>query len=308
MSPEMRALVWWARLTVRPILRSPAATRLLLRTARRAPTAPPRSLLSRHRVRAETTPSGFPLWTVTPRENASGPASAPTVFYLHGGGYIFSIGPVHWRFVRHLADAGHRVVVPTYGLAPAHDHRAALPHLTGVYARTVTEARRDGRGLAVLGDSAGGGLALALVQNLPADLPRPERLVLLSPWLDVTMSHPEVRAAERAEAMLGRPGLLIAARAWAGDVDLSDPRVSPIEGPILNLPPVEIHVSGAELLLSDARRLRDRLAEAGRPVRLWIEPDAIHDHPLTATPEGARARETITTALRRGADAPGTDA
>jgi epsilon-lactone hydrolase len=109
-----------------------------------------------------------------------------------------------------------RVEVPLYGLAPQHTYREAYPLVHAVW-RELTRETVPG-GVALAGDSAGGGLALGLAQELIADAGArsPDRLVLLSPWLDLTLGNPRIADYARSDPWLARPGLVEVGRAWAG--------------------------------------------------------------------------------------------
>ncbi|MGY1745363.1 alpha/beta hydrolase fold domain-containing protein [Blastococcus sp. SYSU D00695] len=194
--------------------------------------------------------------------------------------------------VSRLADAGVRVEVPHYGLAPQHTARDAYPFVTAVYRQLLDEVDADAVTLA--GDSAGGGLALGLGQALlGAGLPQPRRLVLLSPWLDLTLSHPDLPAAERRDPWLATAGLRVAAAAWAGGEDPAGPRLSPGNGPLAGLAPVHVYVGTRELCLPDALDLRDRARAEGAAVRLTVCEGAVHVYPLVPAPEGRAAARAV---------------
>ena len=131
------------------------AVALLLRATRRRPwtsaerarrrleapkreARPPRSLIRRHDVSSRTI-EGFPCWTVRPRTSPTAAA-----LYLHGGAYLAGISPQHWTLIGRLADAGVRVEVPLYGLAPQHTHRDGYPFVSAVYEQLVPEAPAGG--------------------------------------------------------------------------------------------------------------------------------------------------------------------
>jgi monoterpene epsilon-lactone hydrolase len=256
---------------------------------------PPRSLLQRHLVREEKV-GDFTVHVVEPRSgrgpSATRAAGVKTVVYLHGGAYISEIVPAHWAFVSDLVDAGCRVVVPGYGLAPDHHVDEAVTFVTAVYEKlleTVPAAT-----IAFAGDSAGAGLALGVVQSVVGNLPVPSGLVLISPWLDVTMENPEITALESRDPWLSRVGLVEAGKAWLGGAHGRDPRASPIYGTLAGLPPMEVVVGTRDLFLPDTELLARRCSEAGVPCVLEVVEGAVHVYPLTPTPEGrATARRLV---------------
>ena len=253
-------------------------------------TPPPRWLRRAHEI-SERTLAGFPVWTVRPRA----PSDTAAV-YLHGGAYINGIARQHWTLIGRLADAGVRVEVPLYGPAPPHTHRDAYPFVREVWAQLAEEAPSGG--LVLAGDSAGGGLALGLAQQLVAEgAAVPERLVLLSPWLDLTLSHPRLAEYERRDPWLARPGLVEAALAWAGGDDPTSPPLSPGNGPVAGLPPTSVFVGTREIGYPDAADFAAAAAAAGVEVELVVAEDAVHVYPLVPGPEGAEGARAVTDAV-----------
>ena len=253
-------------------------------------TPPPRRLARRHAL-TERVVDGFRVWTVHPRS----PSDTAAV-YVHGGAYVAGISSQHWALVGRLAEAGIRVEVPLYGLAPPHTYRQAYPFLRRVWAGLVEES--SGEELVLAGDSAGGGLALGLAQELVADGDRaPDRLVLLSPWLDLTLGHPRMAEFEAVDPWLARPGLLEAARLWAGGDDPSTPRLSPGNGALAGLPPTAVFVGTREIGYPDAVDFARAAASAGAEVQLTAAAGAVHVYPLVPAPEGREGRRAVVAAV-----------
>lgn len=295
-SYAMKLLEPYLRLTRKPLTATAERTEARLATAKRAASVP-RSLLRTCRVEQRSV-GGFPCYSVRPRTpGAAGGPGISTVLYLHGGSYISPISAWHWRFISRLAAAGHRVEVPLYGLAPEHSHRDALPLLAAVYENLLDEAGPEK--VAFMGDSAGGGLALAFAQQLPGlSLSQPARMILMSPWVDLAMENPELAAVEAVDPWLSRAGLRVAARAWASGDDLADPRVSPLKGPLAGLPPTDLFAGTHDLPSPDIRRLAALMRDAGTPVSLHIADGGVHVYPLLPVPEGRAARTTIMELLK----------
>jgi acetyl esterase/lipase len=261
------------------------------RVARPKSETPPPRRLRRASAVTQRTVGGFPVWTVRPRS-----PSGTVVVYLHGGAYIGGIAGQHWTLIGRLADAGVRVEVPLYGLAPTHTHRDAYPFLRAVWDELADEAPPGG--LVLAGDSAGGGLALGLAEQLVADGGRvPERLVLLSPWLDLTLTHPDLPEYERRDPWLARPGLVEAGLAWAGGDDPTGPPLSPGCGSPAGLPPTSVFVGTREIGYPDAASFARVAAAAGVDVQLTVADGAVHVYPLVPAPEGAEGARAITDAV-----------
>jgi monoterpene epsilon-lactone hydrolase len=255
--------------------------------APKGPSGPPDRLRRRHDVTSRMV-GGFPCHTVAPRARPAGRA----VVYLHGGAYIGEIAPQHWALISKMADAGVRVDVPIYGLAPQHTHREAYAFLTEVYRELLADV--DASGISLVGDSAGGGLALGLAQTLDdAGLPQPGRIVLLSPWLDLTLSNPDLPAVEKRDPWLSSAGLHEAAKVWAAGDDPTDPRLSPGNGRLAGLAPVDVYVGTREICLPDVLLLQERARAEGADVQVTICAGAVHVYPLVPAPEGRAAARTI---------------
>ena len=152
----------------------------------------------------------------------------------------------------------------------------------------------------LMGDSAGGGLALAVGQGLRDRGVRPRRMVLLAPWLDVATDDPASRAIADRDPMLAIPGLIEAGRAYAGPLALDDPRVSPIHGSLGGLPPITVFTGTEDLLNPDSHRLAEACAAAGVSCELIETAGQPHVYPVLPTREGQAARRQIISRLRAG--------
>lgn len=219
------------------------------------------------------------------------PGAHGAVVFLPGGGYAHPITAAHWNVAAALAAAaGVDAVVPLYHVAPAGDALRAHALLDDVLDHELS-ARGAGR-VTLAGDSAGGGLALAVLQRRPAGI---RAAVLLNPWLDVTTADPAARAIEPWDTILSVDELRQWGRVWADGLAPDDPRVSPLHGRFDDLPPVHVVTGGRDLLLPDALAAHRRLVAAGNAGELVYAPDANHAVGLTGagTPEGRRARRAV---------------
>ncbi len=170
----------------------------------------------------------------------SAPPSGPTRTLLHlpGGAYTKPADPRHFAFVRDLADRlGMRALVALYDLAPEHTWRDSRPALVDLVSRARGRSRADG--VVLSGDSAGAGYALSVAQGVrDAGGVLPTRLVLVSPWLDLTPDVPGREEAARDDPWLTLPFLHVYAGWWAGsEADRALPEVSPARGDLHGLPP-----------------------------------------------------------------------
>jgi epsilon-lactone hydrolase len=215
------------------------------------------------------------------RPAAAGPPLL-TVVHFHGGGYCLGSARTARAWAAHLsAQTGCRVVLPGYRLAPEHPHPAALDDARAVLAELTAET---GIGSLVLsGDSAGGGLALALVLSLRDEArPLPAGCILLSPWLDLSRDRHALAALVRADLLLSPDWLKACARAYAGQQDLADPAISPLRADLDGLPPLLIQAGTDELLAPDAEDLAIGAVAAGVDVTYTRWPRMWHDFALQA--------------------------
>ncbi len=209
------------------------------------------------------------------------------ILYIHRGGYVFDLVRPHWKIIGALAKAtGAKVVVPIYPLAPEATFRQGYALMEDLW----LEITREGMPVAMAGDSAGGGLTMALAQCIRnADLKRPAGLLLFSPWLDVQIDEPLQVEIQPHDPMLYATGLRKAGALWAAGEDPRSPEISPIYGEMKDLPPVAIFTGSSDILMADARRLRDRLAAVGAPAEYHEYQGMFHVWVGAPVPEGRKA-------------------
>lgn len=194
-----------------------------------------------------------------------GDRAGRVVLHLHGGAYCLCSPRTH----RGLAAAISRVsrapvVVPEYRLAPEHRFPAALDDAVATYRWLVDEQQVPPSRIAVTGDSAGGGLAAALLVRLRDEgSPLPACAALLSPWVDLAATEDGLRGRARRDPWLPARLFVPAALGYAGDTPLDHPHVSPVYADLAGLPPLLVHVGTDELLYDDGVTLVERARAAG---------------------------------------------
>lgn len=220
--------------------------------------------------------------------------TAARVLYVPGGGYVEPPLKEHWSFIADMVDRLQaEFTVVRYPLAPEHQAPETVAFALECYNKL---AIRNGAPLFVMGDSSGGGLALALLQQAASrGWPMPVGLVMISPWLDCTLSASGQAEIEPRDVMLRRAGLLAAARWYAGPLDLADPLVSPLNGPLDVLPPTLLFGAGSDLLVTDARAFAAKARQVGLALEFHEEPGLFHTWPLVPLPfpERRRAKQII---------------
>ena len=237
---------------------------------------------------------GWPVYYTAP---SSGHEDCNHVMFLHGGGYINEIVPAHWRFVGQMTrKAGVVCVVPIYPLAPRATAKDVVPR-TAELLRMLLEDAGPAK-VTVVGNSAGAGLALAACQWLRDHGHRqPNRLVLISPAADATVSRPEQIEIATRDPIQDIPGIIEAGRLYAGELDLGHPFVSPLNGAFRSLAPMTIFSGTRDLFYPDSVDLTARARGAGVPVDLHLLRDQPHNYALMPTPEGRLARAIILRAV-----------
>ncbi len=217
-------------------------------------------------------------------------ANAPTIFYLHGGGYVACSPATHRTLTGALAlRCGARVFVLDYRLAPEHPFPAALHDAMAGFAwlRSHGIAPED---VTFAGDSAGGGLALATALALrDAGKPLPGRLVLFSPWVDLAGTGDSIRSNAMTDDVVVNDGSNTLAHAYLAGRALDDPAASPLYASLHDLPPMLIHASEIEMLRDDAVRLTEKARAAGVDVRLRLWDGVLHCWQLLASLPESRA-------------------
>lgn len=246
---------------------------------------------------AELQVGGVPCLRVQPK----GAPRRRHLLHLHGGGYVVGTPRGFLGYLSELALRADAVVTSVdYRLAPEHPYPAAIDDSVAAY-RAILDEVEDGS-LALIGESAGGGaVAATLVRARDEGLGLPSCAVLLSPWVDLTLSGGSFERNRASDVMLDRPIIESWRDAYVGAADPADPGISPLFAELSGLPPLRVEATAAEILEDDARRLVDRARAAGVEVELVVHPDLWHifQTMVPLVPEAAGALEQINAFLRR---------
>jgi len=240
-------------------------------------------------------------WHVPP-----GKDDADVLLYLHGGAFMFGSPSSHRHLTARLAaDAGLRCLSVDYRLIPEHPFPAALDDAVAAY-RWALDHVGDATRLAVAGDSAGGGLAVAMmVRARDEGMPLPAAAYLMSPWTDMACDRSTFHTRATVDPSIDPASLREAARLYLAGQLSATPLASPVYADHRGLPPTLIQVGENEVLLDDARDLATAMRRAGVPARLDVWDHMVHVwqalHPLLK--DGRKAVEQGGTFLRRHMDA-----
>jgi epsilon-lactone hydrolase len=216
---------------------------------------------------------GIPVVNV----EVAGADKSSVIFYLHGGAYAIGTAASSVGLASDLARrAGARLVTVDYRLAPEHPHPAAIDDAVAAY-RGLLDSGVAASAIAIAGESAGAGLAAAtLVALKHVGLPQPSGAVLMSPWVDLTLSGESISGKAAVDPALTPEGLRRRAADYVPVGDRRAELVSPIFADLTELPPLLIQAGSHEILLDDATRLAARAAAADVAVRLEVTPGVPH--------------------------------
>lgn len=216
------------------------------------------------------------------------------VLYIHGGAYLMDLSSSVVQCCDDLAMQTHaKFVLPLYRPVFNGTCQDACKFLLDVYKDLLAE----GKEIIIMGESAGGGLALGFVEYAYSmDVKVPDKMVLVCPWLDATLSNPEIKDYEERDVLLGVYGLRLLGELWAGDMDVSDSRVSPINGqygPEDEVPDTLLICGTEEIMYPDTKLLYDKLKEGGHSVKMVIGEGLFHVYVQTTLPEALTTRSII---------------
>ena len=214
------------------------------------------------------------------------------VFYLHGGAYYMDITKYHWTLLDTVVrETDVQLVVPAYRLVPFATYKEAFALIVPLY-QEFCENHGDKK-IVLMGDSAGGGLALALAEHFKAEGMRlPDRMILLSPWVDASMDNEEIKEYEKVDPLLRVGSLRDCAERWKGNLDVHDWHISPIYGDLQGIRNVTIFVGTDGILYPDIIKCFRKLDDDPTN-ELIIGEEMNHDYPLFPIPEAKPAVDKI---------------
>jgi acetyl esterase/lipase len=232
---------------------------------------------------------GHAVWTIAPKQNPT----RKQIIYLHGGGFVNSFASQHWNFMCRLIDAlGCTVIAPNYPHAPEYYVHDVFDFLLPLYDEIASAA--GSANVTLMGDSSGGGIALALAQLLrEKGRAHPAHVILLSPWLDASLSHPDVPRFNKIDPFLDMEGLKYAGALYARDVGPTHYLVSPVFGSLNDLAPISLFVGTRDILFPDCRKLRDLATREGVKLNYHEYEAMLHDWMLISLPESKQVLKQI---------------
>lgn len=246
------------------------------------PTPPPRTIATRH----EDSANGR-VFHINEKSESN-----YVVFYIHGGAYVYDIIAFHWLFIEKLVKSTDaQVIVPAYRLVPFATYKEAYDLIVPLY-QACREANPEKK-IIMMGDSAGGGLSLALTEFFKSEgIRQPDELVLLSPWVDVSMENEDIPKYASVDPFLDAEAVKPAGKRWAGDLDVHDWRISPIYGDLTGIRNATVFVGTDGILYPDITKCFGML-DRDASNELIVGEGMNHVYPLFPIPEAVSADNRI---------------
>lgn len=205
------------------------------------------------------------VFTISPENEKS----EKVILYFHGGAYVQEATDKHWEFLQNLAkDTGATIIMPDYPLTPKYTYKDVLKMVEPLYKEIVEKT--DSKNLIMMGDSAGGGLALGLAEKLSINnIELPSKTILISPWLDTTMANPEIKEVQPKDEDLNRQKLKFAGILYARNVDTDEEYfINPINGNLSKLKNIIIYTGTYDILNPDCHLLKASAQEVGGDIQI----------------------------------------
>jgi acetyl esterase/lipase len=239
---------------------------------RKEPAPMPKSIQKKFHVVVEVF-QGRKVWVLSPKNGYSG----QIILYLHGGVYFANITTRHWLFLEHIVlHTKAKMIVPDYPLAPEFTCKEAYRFLDGVYTKAISDFPAGQ--FVFMGDSAGGGLALGFAEKIKNErIKQPEQLILFSPWLDASMTNPEIAEYEKLDRIVSVKALKMAGEIFAGEWDVTDFCISPIYGDFSITGKISIFIGTHEVLIADARKWKKLMEDNQIGFNYFEYPEMFHD-------------------------------
>lgn len=219
------------------------------------------------------------------------------VIYLHGGSFLAQPTSNHWHFLDTVARRTRaEVIVPIYPLAPEHHWDESYALLEKLYDMTLSKYGADN--VVLMGDEAGGGLAAGFAEKLLKEgKDQPHQLILISPWVDLTLNNPLIPSYQMHDPILSAYGMRKVGKLWADGLEGIDYRLSPVNGEVRGLRNVTVFAGTREILYPDARLFLERVRATGANAEFVEGRGLNNDFPLYPLPEANKAIDKIVNAI-----------
>lgn len=219
------------------------------------------------------------------------------ILYIPGGAFVSNPHILQWNFIFEIAKKTRcGIVIPIYPKAPLHTYKETYDKLIPLYEKIL---ETNPNKLTIMGDSAGGNIALSLALQLKnLKLKTPDNIVLYSPCLDLTMNYEDIKLYEKVDPMLGVDGLYEMYKAWAGGEDLTNSIISPIFGDFKKIGKISIFVGTHEILYPETKKFFDITLKQGVAINYFEKAGMNHVYPAHPIPEAKQAINHVAEILK----------
>ena len=214
-----------------------------------------------------------PVYTITPKK---GSTNDLVIMYVHGGSYVGDLEKEHWKTCSDIINQlGCTIIIPDYPLTPKYNYKDTINMMETLYKQLIEKI--DPSNFVVMGDSAGGGLSLALLEKVGEEnIQMPNQTILISPWLDVRLNNPEIENVEPNDTELNKSALKLAGENYAGKDGIDSYLVNPVDGPLDKLKNVSIFTGTNDILNPDVKILQERAKNVGTTINVYETEGATH--------------------------------
>lgn len=205
------------------------------------------------------------IFIMSPKEGIS---NNKKILYFHGGSYVAEATEEHWNFIEKIVkETGATVIMPDYPLTPKYNYKDVFRMVVPLYKEIIEEVKTED--LIIMGDSAGGGLGLALCEKLNEEkVELPSQTILISPWLDVRLENKKIEEVEPYDKELNKENLRLAGISYAGEDGINSYLVNPIEGDLKGLKNITIYIGTNDILNPDVQKLQEKAKEVGTTINI----------------------------------------
>ncbi len=244
-------------------------------------------IMRREHIVEELSFYGYKTYKIAKKEG-----NKRAMLFLHGGAYEKGFAMPHWVLIERMLKAlDVDVYAPDYPFLP-HKCEETMDMVVEVYKKMLKTY--DSKDIFFMGDSAGGGLALALCMYLrDHDMPQPAKNVMISPWLDVSMSNPDMEKYDYFDPWLNREELIVTGKRYAGKLGVKHPYCSPIYGDPRGLCKMYITFGTYDILCPDGLKFKKKCEELKVDLRFDLKEEMLHTYPMLPVKEAKEAREKI---------------
>ena len=215
------------------------------------------------------------VFTVT-QKNVEESDNQKYVIYFHGGSYVAEATQNHWDFLENIVkDTGYTVIMPDYPLTPKYHYQDVYNMVEPLYKEIVETVGSEN--VILMGDSAGGGLALGLYEKMAEEAEElPVKTILISPWLDVRLENKNIQEIEKRDTILNKEALRLAGIAYAGNDGINRYLVNPIDGDVSTLQNIKIFIGTEDILNPDCQLLKEKADAVNGDVEIKEYENAKH--------------------------------